>query len=327
MEKNLCRVTMLSPWNRFDLADAKFQQLVIFAVTIICLTPSVVGRVLPPLSLARSMEPRRHDPKLAPCLLTTLGPQNSGKTVFLGLLLDMLSRQREQMEFVTCDSSSVAIQQETVATLARGEFPLATDDQPENWKWAHCRLKRRSRTEPLEVFAVDASGRTLIRELESPGAFPLLKGLFAKTHGAMVCADVGETYRGDKDQEFFAMRIINHLIETRERENNSNNADGKRRRKKQADSVVPVPPIAIVLTKSDEHDSVFENPRGFVQSHMPSLWELVLSLDSEVEFFPISVVAKTAVRRNSSGSPCIVPLRVEPRNIIEPFRWLLGQNT
>lgn len=281
-----------------------------------------------PLAMARSLSVNGQDPKLAPQLIATFGAQGSGKTVFLGMLLDLLSRQREQMEFSTCDSASVALQQETVATLARGEFPLATEDDPENWRWAHCRLRRRSRREPLDVFLVDASGRTLLRELESPGTYALLKGLFAKSQGVMICADVGEICRGEKDQEFFAMRIINHLVEARERANNARQREGKRSRRKSADQgTIPMPPVAIVLTKSDEYDYVYSAPRSFAQRQMPSLWELIQSLESEVELFPISAVAQTAVRRNSSGTPCVAPLRIEPRNIIEPFRWLLGQNT
>ena len=280
-----------------------------------------------PLAMARSLSVNRQDPKLAPQLIATFGPHNCGKTVFLGMLLDVLSRQREQMEFSTCDSASVALQQETVATLARGEFPMTTDEDPENWRWAHCRLRRRSLREPLEVFLVDGSGKSLLRELESPGFYPLLRGLFTKSQAVIICADVGEIYRGEKDQEFFAMRVINHLIEAREREEYAKPSAGKRTRRKSSDNrPAPMPPVAIVLTKADEHDHVYEDPRSFAQHQMPSLWDLIQSLESEVELFPVSAVAKTAVRRNSSGTPCMVPLRIEPRNIIEPFRWLLGQN-
>jgi hypothetical protein len=275
--------------------------------------------------MARSLGDNRRDAKLAPQLIATFGAANSGKTVFLGMLLDMLSRQREEMEFSTCDSASVALQQEAVATLARGEFPLATAEDPENWRWAHCRLRRRTVRDPLDVFLVDGSGKSLFRELETPGCCALLKGLFAKAQGVFICADAGEIHRGDKDQEFFAMRVINHLVATRERADESKSTEDKRARRKSGGSPpTPAPPIALVLTKADEHDHVFADPISFAQHQMPSLWELIQSLKSEVKLFPISVVPRTAVRRNSSGTPCLIPLRIEPRNVIEPFRWLVG---
>ncbi len=74
-----------------------------------------------PMALARSaLRQKKHT---IPQVLATLGPDGSGKSVFLGVLLDILSRQRERMDFTTCDASSVALQQEAIAALRVANFP------------------------------------------------------------------------------------------------------------------------------------------------------------------------------------------------------------
>ncbi len=61
--------------------------------------------------------------KQPPQLVATLGAGHVGKTVYLGMLLDILARQNEDLEFTTCDAASVAMQQESIAVLAKGQFP------------------------------------------------------------------------------------------------------------------------------------------------------------------------------------------------------------
>lgn len=276
-----------------------------------------------PIQLSRCTEPKKGQTVSAAKVMTTLGPEGSGKTVFLGMLLDLLSRQRERTNFTACDSASVAIQQDTVAALAQGEFPYPTEDEPDRWRWAHCRLNRRARKDPHEIFMPDISGKSLINELERPGGFPLFKGLFLRSFGVFVCVDAGEVSRGEKNVEFFAMRIINQMNDVRERE--AEKARQKIRKKKRPKPETQhVPPIAVVLTKSDECEIAFEDPAAFARTKMPNLWELCQGLANPLEFFAASAVGRCAARRSSSGRYSMVPLRVEPRGIIEPFRWILG---
>jgi hypothetical protein len=278
-----------------------------------------------PLALTRSVAPNSGHVGPQPKLLTTLGPEGSGKTVFLGMLLDLLSRQRERTEFTACDSSSIAIQQETVAALAQGDFPPQTDQDPERWRWAHCRINRRTRKEPHEIFMTDVAGRTLIGELERPSCYPIFKGLFLRSFGVFLCVDAGEVNRGEKNEEFFAMRIVNHLNDVRERDvvDQALKTTPKKLRTKNVPQHVP--PIAVILTKADEVEVAFDDPTAFARTRMPNLWELCQSLANPMEFFAASAVGRCGMRRNSSGRRVLVPLRVEPRGIIEPFRWMLGQ--
>lgn len=259
-----------------------------------------------------------------PKLITALGPDDCGKTMFLGMLLDMLSRQRERADFTACDSGSIAMQQQTIGSLAQGEFPNATDIDPENWKWAHCRISRRTRRDPHELFIADVSGESLVHELEHPGTTPLFKGLFLRSFGVFVCLDAGEVSRGEKNQEFYAMRVINEMNEARSRQPKPKNRSKRSRSKS---PVRQAAPIAIVLHKADECEVAFDDPANFVRTKTPNLWELCQGLPNAVDYFATSVVGQVGIRRTSNGRSALVPLRVEPRGIIEPFRWLLGQQT
>ena len=274
-----------------------------------------------PMSLTRSLMTNRSKQSSRPKMFATFGAEGSGKTVYMGMLLDILSRQREQMDFTSCDSSSVAIQQETVASLARGEFPAPTSRQCDDWRWAHCRISRRARKTPYEIFMTDLSGQSLFDELERPGQHELIKGLFAKADAVMVCVDANRVFCGDKEEEFFAMRILNHLAQYREFQ--TEESSKKSRRKRQNEEL---PPIAMILTKADECETALGDVHEFSRGMLSNLWELTQSMDNEIEYFAVSAVGRCAIRRFANGRRMHVPLRVEPKGIIEPFRWLLGRN-
>ena len=75
-------------------------------------------------------------------MVAVLGPSGSGKTVYLGMLMDMLSRQPQRLEIVARGASSIGLQQTTVSALARCEFPAKTGREPECWNWMHCEIHR-----------------------------------------------------------------------------------------------------------------------------------------------------------------------------------------
>ncbi len=76
-----------------------------------------------------------------PKMVAVLGPGGSGKTVYLGMLMDMLSRQPHGFEIVARGASSIGLQETTVSALARCEFPAQTETQPECWNWMHCEIR------------------------------------------------------------------------------------------------------------------------------------------------------------------------------------------
>ncbi len=155
--------------------------------------------------------------------------------------------------------------------------------------------------------------------MEQPQTYPLLSGLAQKATGVMLCVDADQATSGDKDEEFFAMQIVNHVRDMREREVTGD--DKKKEKRKQT----KMPPLAIVLTKADLQESCFRAPAEFVRRQMQNLWEQSQELECEVEFFGVGVVGTCATRRTESGHQVKVPLRIEPRGVIEPFRWLMGR--
>jgi hypothetical protein len=239
------------------------------------------------------------------------------------MLLDILSRQRERLGFTTCDASSVALQQEAMAALARGEFPEPTLTDPEHWRWAHCRLQRRSRRTPLDVFLVDIAGKSILREIDHPSTYPLVGGLLQKTTGVFLIIDTDRVESGDKDEEFFAMQMLNHLEHLREKASYGRLTPKRRR----MGDLFTMPPLAIVLAKSDQVEHAFDNPTSFVRGHLPNLWQQCHELFPQHAVFATSVVGACATRKNQSGRHERIPLRVEPRRVIDPFRWLMGQVT
>jgi hypothetical protein len=79
-----------------------------------------------------------------------------------------------------------------------------------------------------------------------------------------------------------------------------------------------------VLTKADKCEGLFESPRQFAEGHAAALWNDCRDRFPRHEVFACSVAGATAMRE-SYGRPQQVPLRIEPRGIIEPFGWLMTE--
>ena len=56
--------------------------------------------------------------KVEPSLLATIGAADAGKTVFLGMLTDMLSRQNKRLQLLARGAFSVSLQQVTISSLS-----------------------------------------------------------------------------------------------------------------------------------------------------------------------------------------------------------------
>ena len=68
--------------------------------------------------------------KVCPRMIAVLGASAAGKTVYLGMLMDMLSRREDRFKFYARGAFSITLQQLTTTALARCEFPP-------NWDSAH----------------------------------------------------------------------------------------------------------------------------------------------------------------------------------------------
>ncbi len=256
--------------------------------------------------------------KTRPQIIATLGAPGVGKSVYLGMLLDILTRQRERSDVTTLGTSSIDLQQATMAALTRGEFPEPTPKKPEEWTWAHCRLSRSTRKTPLEVFLPDVSGAAVVQEYEHRKSYDVIPGLISKATGLMLFVDSGRVQDGDQDEEFFALKLLQYFEEIQAQEAKKQRT--KKRRKRAANSHV-----AIILAKADQSDDCRHHTEEFVRGQMNALWQHCEDRLPSHRFFAASAVGACATVKDRREFDVTIPLRVEPHGIIEPFRWLLGK--
>ena len=103
------------------------------------------------------------------------------------------------------------------------------------------------------------------------------------------------------------MKLLSYLIEL--------NDDPKRGWRKQ--------PVAIIFSKADECDECLDDPAAFARSHATGLWQQCKERFELHKFFATGVAGACAQHRDRFGGRVNVPLRIEPRGIIEPFEWVL----
>ena len=114
-----------------------------------------------PMALAHHLAQEKTEPRL----IATIGSAGAGKTVYLGMLLDMLSGEEGDLQALARGAFSVTLQQTTMAALDRCQFPEKTPSEPDCWSWAHCQVRSRSCRHPLEVIIPDMAGAAVSEEI------------------------------------------------------------------------------------------------------------------------------------------------------------------
>jgi hypothetical protein len=258
-----------------------------------------------PMALAQQARIQKQSPKL----IAAIGSSGAGKTVYLGMLADILSRQHRGVQMLARGAFSISLQQATVGALAHGEFPQKTPNEPDRWNWVHCEVhrtvRRAEQVRPTELIMPDLAGEALMEEIDRPNTFPVVRSFLSKCAGVFVLIDAGAAAR-EKDEDFFTMKIISYLCEL--------TADPKRG--------WPNRPVAIVFTKADECESCFDDPAAFAKRFTPGIWRLSQERLKRCTYFAASVVGACGWRSETYGR-IHVPLRIEPRGVAEPFLWLL----
>jgi hypothetical protein len=262
-----------------------------------------------PMSLAHNTQSSKSRPQL----IAVIGASGAGKTVYLGLLMDMLTRHVGPLRSTARGPMSISLQQATTTALATGWFPEKTVTTPEHWHWVHCQFNCRRRRRPLELVVPDVSGEALVAETERTNRYPALRSLLAKAAGVMVLADAEKLQSGDHSQDFVALKLLSLIGELREEHSHKWRRRGAERR-----------PLALVLTKADKCEGLYDSPREFAEGHAAALWNDCRERFPRHEVFACSVAGSTAMRE-SYGRRQQVPLRIEPRGIVEPFGWLMSE--
>jgi hypothetical protein len=246
--------------------------------------------------------------KVVPNLIAALGSSAAGKTVYLGMLMDMLSRQPDRMQLLARGAFSINLQQVAVGSLARGAFPEKTPCEPDRWNWVHCQIRSHTQKTPLELILPDLPGEALLEELDHPHTYQVVYPLLAKSPGVFIFVDALRLYCGSLDEDYFTMKLLSYLAEIQSRPRH----DWSKR------------PIAFVLTKADECEQCFDDPEAFAQARAPGFWRQCRERFGNYRFFASAVAGGCAYRSTRYGRER-VPLRVEPRGIVEPFEWLIKQ--
>lgn len=83
-------------------------------------------------------------------------------------------------------------------------------------------------------------------------------------------------------------------------------------------------PVSLVFTKADQCENCFDDPLAFARRHTPGLFQQCRERLKKHRFFAVGVAGACGFRNEAHGK-VHVPLRVEPRGIVEPFGWLLEE--
>jgi len=321
----------LQPMKSSDMAEAALPVLCYVCEAANTRDAEYCCRCSAPMALAHQAMGQTVRPKM----VGVLGPSGSGKTVYLGMLLDMLSRQPQRLQVLARGAFSIGLQQMTVSALARCEFPTKTGTEPECWNWMHCEIRRegalaneqpslverltlrtprkqasaaKNKNLHVELVMPDVAGEAILEEVEHPRTFFVVRALLRNSAAALLLIDAAELARGQRDPDFAAMKILSCLkeIEVRER-------GGRTSRR----------PVALVFTKVDQVEGCRENPEVFARTYAVGTWQRCQQEFREHAFFAASVTGCCTWMDVRGEGRRQTPLRVEPHGIIEPFEWIL----
>ncbi len=257
-----------------------------------------------PMGLAHQAESQKCPPRL----MGVIGSSGVGKTVYLGMLLDMLARQPSRLQMLARGAFSLTLPQTTAAALSQGEFPAKTPSEPDRWNWVHCQVRSPQQRQPLELIMPDMAGESLFEEVDHPHSYKVIRMLLSKCSGVILLIDSLRLHTGTLNQDYFCMKLLTYVTELEHH-------DVKR-------SCAQLP-LGIVFSKADECEECFHDPSGYAKAHAPGLWQQCQDRFKTHRFFAAGVAGSCASRVDRHQR-IRVPLRVEPRGIIEPFEWLIG---
>jgi len=263
------------------------------------------ARCFAPIDVMRSIQSRDKTPRF----IGVVGPSGVGKTVYLGMLLDLLSRNAKGMHGVARGTFSMALHRNLILALERQRFPAKTPNEVDRWQWAHCEVSI-GRKSAFDVVTPDVAGEAVASEMASPGANPTVQALIRKCSSLVVLVDLPGVISQGQAQELFAMQVVSYLSAFR--------SIFKRRRKVEV-------PVAFVFTKADLCDETIDDAEAFARDNVPGLWRLCEASLQTYKFFTSSVAGSAGMLLDSNGIESMVPLRVEPRGVIEPFAWLASK--
>ena len=266
----------------------------------------VCSNCVAPMALIQEAMAQNRDP----CITTVIGDSNVGKTVYLGMLLDMLSKRADDYDAVPKGAYSVNLQHTVISYLAKRRFPPKTAVEADQWHWAYYQVfDRRDKSAVYDLVMPDMAGEAIAAEVAAPSTFTIIRSLLEKSSGAILLVDAALAGAGSSQPDFFALKLMSYLDGVL--------SDGKSKKL--------ATPVAIVLSKADYSPDCFDDPRAFAETNLNRLWNICQNRFANFEFFATSVVGSLGYGSDEYDNVVPYPLHVAPRGILEPFEWILSK--
>lgn len=248
-----------------------------------------------------------------PQFISVIGPSGAGKTVYLGMLLDMLSQGKCSLRGLPNGPFSLEVQQETIRALEQQRFPEKTPSEADQWRWVHCEVAPAKRPKRIvDIVTPDLAGESIAMELEHEATYPVIQSVISKSAGLLILFDSAQARDDGRTEDIFAMKLVSYLAK-------QFRGEGPLRWGK---SKVP---IAIIYTKADSCPEAMEDPQDFARATMPGFVQGCERHFGRHRFFASGIVGSYAMGVDGYGRRQHMPLHVEPRGIIEPLEWLMEQ--
>jgi hypothetical protein len=248
--------------------------------------------------------------------VSVLGASGAGKTVYLGLLLDLLSKGRANLKGIPNGSFSVAVQQNTITALEFRRFPEKTPSEADGWQWVHCEVTSSNQPKrPWDLITPDFAGEAISLEIEQPGTYPAIRSVVGQSGGVLLLCDAIAACASPLQEDIFALKLATYIQSSQDERKRIT-----KRKVRQHDT-----PIAVVLTKCDQCPEVRDDPNQFAANNLPRLLQFCQRGFSKYRFFAASAVANCATLMDDYGCSSQIALHVEPRGIIEPLQWITQQ--
>ena len=107
--------------------------------------------------------------------LGVLGPTGAGKTVYLGMLLDMLARGVSGLHGLAQSPFTLSLHRNVILALERQRFPEKTPVESDRWDWLHCDLYAGKSKTAYDIVTPDVAGEAVMGELENPGTHKTIR--------------------------------------------------------------------------------------------------------------------------------------------------------
>ena len=264
----------------------------------------VCAECVAPMALTRESIIQGRDPRM----ITIIGDSNVGKTVYLGYLLDMLSRRAGDYESIPKGPFSINLQQSVMSHIAARLFPPKTPNEVDQWHWAYCQIaNRKNDSKWYDLVMPDMAGEAIAAELDAPQSYMVIRGLLEKSAGVMLLVDAALAATGNVQADFFAFKLMSYIDQL---------AGLRSGRKVNT-------PIAVVLCKSDCCPQAFDHPITFAKTNLNRLSNLCNSRFDNVAYFATSVIGSIGFGSDCEDNIITSPLHSAPRGILEPFEWLV----